>query len=66
VDLNEVVRCSERVVLAAMAFQAGGVKRIGETKSMSTVGPRPASFIFDVEGGEVARRGSENETQIRK
>ena len=51
VDLDEVVRCSERVVLAAMAFQAGGAKRIGETKSMSTVGPRPASFIFDVDGG---------------
>jgi hypothetical protein len=53
VTLEEVVRCSKRVVAGAMAFQVGGEKLLTKCHHKST-GPPLLSFLFDMEEGKSA------------
>ena len=50
-ELTEVVRCSQRVVAGAMAFQLGGDKKLLTAAVSEDAGPPLKSFLFDVEDG---------------
>ena len=48
-ELTEVVRCSQRVVAGAMAFQLGGDRKLLTASVSEDAGPPLKSFLFDVE-----------------
>ena len=48
-ELTEVVRCSQRVVAGAMAFQLGGDRKLLTASVSEDAGPPLKSFLFDVD-----------------
>jgi hypothetical protein len=48
-EITEVVRCSQRVVAGAMAFQLGGDRKLLTASVSEDAGPPLKSFLFDVE-----------------
>lgn len=56
VVLDEVVRCSRRIVQAATAFQIGGQAKLNTHCHHGSDGPPLKSYLFDAPGGGAAGR----------
>ena len=55
--LNEVIRCSKRIVAGAMAFQLGGEEKLLTKCHHESTGPPLKAFLFDVPSTQRAVQG---------
>jgi hypothetical protein len=65
VRLTEVVRCSERIVAGAMAFQLGGETKLLTKCTHTVAGPPLKSFLFEEPGSTTSLHATYAEHVVR-